>query len=643
MKLQSSTKYLLSTSSALVLSAAAMLSAAQPANASATSGLYLGGSTLASEAFRQIFDCYTGATVGTGTWTDGFTFASTVAPGNLPTTCTHASTVQGMYAGVGSGNGVRGFISNKPAQWYGGTVTPLTTGSTVIATPYPAAQPPFADNLNTTFGTYPYPRVDIGLSDSPLPTILTTVTFSFTPSTQWAFNGVSTSTTQITLNSATASASYTTTVYGAPIQIPAFEVNVAIPVNTSSLTVQSAITGAGTLPATQANQGAAIQLTTAQLCAIFSGLVKDWNDTATVVPYLNSTGVLQTGSPVATPAANFYSANVGNGHGTAVPYVTAPASLPINVVYRSDGSGTSFILQNYLHAVCPLLGGPVAADTYKYHAIFDNLVPSTNFSDLIAKITTARGSGPWNATTGTAAWVPASGSGGVASAVSDTSGTKAGRIGYVSADFTRPYTTTVAGVDAPYSAALQNEQLRATAVYIPNTVSTSALTFIAPTPAAADNAWNDTRLQQPATTWTYADYNIYGNTFTTTTTQGGVALFGQSVLPLTNVLNAYPLGGTTFLELYSCYNVQTDANRQTNLVNFLSWYMNAPAVAASVVQNAGFHLLNVNYAPNIVTEYLTSGQSNYISAAADTQSGGCSSVPNAGGLGSNKGAAGGAK
>src|SRR5215831_4086743 len=237
MKLQSTTKYLLGTSSALVLSAAALLSTAQPASAQANKGIYLGGSTLASEAFRQIFDCYTGTTVGN----DGFTFSSDFpGVGLLPTTCTVASTVQGMYAGVGSGNGVRGFVSNSPAEWYGGTVTPSATTNITIGTPFPAGQPPFVDSANSTnFGSYPYPRVDIGLSDSPLANVgttasFTTVAFSFDPSTNWASAGVTTSTTQITLNSTTQVATYSTAVYGKPIQVPAFEVNVAIPVNVNS-------------------------------------------------------------------------------------------------------------------------------------------------------------------------------------------------------------------------------------------------------------------------------------------------------------------------------------------------------------------------------------------------------------------------
>ncbi|WP_207771921.1 substrate-binding domain-containing protein, partial [Salmonella enterica] len=135
----------------------------------------------------------------------------------------------------------------------------------------------------------------IGLSDSPLAfvgtsTTLTTSSVSFNPTQSWTTTGGAL--TQITLNStSTASVAYNATVFGNPIQIPAFEVNVAIGVNTSSMTVYSAVAGTGATPGTQANQGAAIQLSTAQLCAIFTGLVTDWNDiTVGKIPYLNNAG-----------------------------------------------------------------------------------------------------------------------------------------------------------------------------------------------------------------------------------------------------------------------------------------------------------------------------------------------------------------
>ncbi len=642
MTTQSFAVRLLSTTSTLALSAAAFLaSLGTPASAQATSGIYAAGSTLASLVFRQIFDCYTGATVGG----DGVL---------LPTTCTVVSTVQGMVAGVGSGNGMRGYISNRPEQWFAGAITPTvtwvdllyrrgtiiinTTTNVAITTPFPAGQPPFVDSSNSTnFGNYPYPRLDIALSEAPLPwaaTSLTTTSFSFNPATGWSTAGGSI--TSITLNSTTQVATYATTVYGNPIQVPAFEINVAIAVNVNSpsfqINSQIKDVNGNIVP------GGAIQLTAGQLCAIFSGLVTDWNstnwytypNTPVTIPYLDHSGTQHT------TGFNYANGNI------LQPYSTT--SLPITVVYNVDESGESYILTNYLHAVCPLLD---PNNTYKYISIFapstagTKPLPSTSFADLITNIVAARGNGPWNATMG-AQWRRVVGSGGMAATIS-TGSAQAGYIGYVGANFTKPYAQTVSGagltnVEAPYSAALENESMRGD---VPNTTGTS-LTFIAPTPRAADAAWNDTRLQSPQTTWTWADYNIYNNTFTTTVTQDGVALFGQSVLPLTNRSGAYPLSGATFLDLYSCYNVQTDVTRQANLVNFLAWYMDSPLLVQKVVQNNGFHLLPVNYSSNIVTQYLIAGQPGYISAAKrGTQSGGCTSVPGGGGapgIGANGGA-----
>lgn len=625
MKMQSS-KYLLGTASVLALLAS---SAATPANAQkasvATNPLYFGGSTLASEAFRQIFDCYTGGIVGYGVgYTDGFAFTSSVGPGMLPTSCTVATTVNGLYAGVGSGNGVRGFIANNPLQWYGGSVTAGTTTTTFL----PAVQPSIIDYANTgtpvtKFGSYPYPRVDAGMSDSPLAfvgasTTLTTISFSFSPTQSWSTTGGALA--SITVGTS-AAATYNPSAYGAVIQVPAFEVNVAIAVNTQSLTVKSAVTGSGTLPATQANQGAAIQLTAAQLCAIFSGLVTDWsNTTPNNIPYLDSSGTQQL--------AAFNYANA-DSTGTLQPY--SSSSKTITVAYRSDGSGTSFILTNYLHNVCPLLD---SSDTYKYKSIFGATnLPSTSFSALISNVNSFR----TNGSTITGAWIGRSGSGGVASAISDDSA-DSGKIGYVSADFTRPYTTQIATgtttVGAPYSAALQNEQLRIAGTYVPNNTTTTSLTFIAPTPGGAFNAWGDTRLQTAAATWTWANFNIYNNTFVTNTTttqviQGGVNVSGLSVLPLTNVGNAYPLSGTTFLDLYSCYSVQADANRVTSLVNFLTWYFGASnSLLTGVMQNAGFNPVPSGYATVIRNKYLGNISTSRI-AAAGTANTGCSSATGA--------------
>src|SRR5262252_5061892 len=74
------------TSALVALSAAAIVGCATPSAAQITQGIYGGGSTLASEALRQLFDCYMGGLV----LSDGFTFTTlaTLKPGFLPKACT---------------------------------------------------------------------------------------------------------------------------------------------------------------------------------------------------------------------------------------------------------------------------------------------------------------------------------------------------------------------------------------------------------------------------------------------------------------------------------------------------------------------------------------------------------------------------
>lgn len=592
MKLQSSTK-LLGTASVLALLAS---SAATPANAAASNGLFFGGSTLASEAFRQIFDCYTGATVGASGWTDGFTFSSsfnptTPTPGLLPTTCTIVTSVQGMYAGVGSGNGLRGYISNKPSQWYGGTVTPPQTFSLTATSQqplFPSAQPPYVDTLNTTFGSYPYPRVDVGLGDSPLPATLaalTTASITFAPTTDW------TSLPTTVTASGSTNVSYNTSSWGQPIQLPAFEVPVAIPVNLS-FTPNSQVKSGGNIVA-----GGAIQLSGAQLCAIFSGLVTDWSS-STTIPTLD-----QNGNLVSQP---FYYTNVGNGIGTAAQYTTT--SAPIKVVYRSDGSGTSFILTNYLKAVCPLIDKNKTAN---YAAIFGATnLPSTSFGNLISNI---------NNTTITGTWVGATGSGGVQSGVANTSNS----IGYVSGDFVKPYAI---ASNAPNSASVQNEAQRIAGVYVPTTTTTTSPTFIPPTPTAVNNAWGDAALTPPSTTSTWGAYNVYGiNYAATEPTHGGVAVAGLSVLPLTARTGAYPLSGTTFLYLYSCYGNNTNGQ---NLINFLNWFYQKPTAnqAPNILRNNSFSPLVSTWQSRVQQGVLTAGSGVAIALASGGSKDGCTGV-----------------
>jgi ABC-type phosphate transport system substrate-binding protein len=613
------TENLRSGTSVLAISAVALIGASvlQPVFAQTTvHGLFGGGSTLASVSARDIFDCYA--------------IKPATDPYAVPTGCSPLTTLEGLYAGVGSGSGLRGFVSNNPNQLFNGN------GS------YPANPPVYVDSnypSNTpALNSYPYPRIDFGASDSPLPTNFTSGYTTTTYTVNWS--GVST---------ASGTATYSTGSWGAPIQLPLFEANVAVAVNlptsgTSGWTINSQ----NSVPT---SAGGAIQLSTAQICAIFSGLVTDWNSAA-AIPAINSSGNAITGEL-------FDSSNT-NATTAAGPYIPATSSAPINVVYRSDGSGTSYIFTNYLAAVCPQLD---PTDAKGYVSIFSaNSIttgtnyptyttlassfplPNTGFSNLISRIRAIKGA------TAVTNWVGTSGSDAVATNITST----VGNIGYLSNDFTAAYSGNSA---LPGSASVQNENLRINQVYHPGETGllSGAQNFIAPTPANADAAWAG--LTPPVTTSAFAQWSPYAQTYASGT-QGGVNLTGLPILPLYNNTSkpAYPLSGTTFVFLYSCYGNGQDgtagATRVTDLTNWLSWFIGgsqpttltagtpststrtAPKYDSNVglvLTNSGFNTLPETWAVNIQSEYVTNSglasvHPNAITAISSGANRGCTGV-----------------
>lgn len=639
---------LLGTASVAALSAAAMIGMAEPVAAQSAdpTPIFGGGTTLSSLALRQIFDCYAGAVVAN----DGNTFSPSFtteapSPNLLPTTCTSVATaVEGLFAAVGSGNGQRAYIANDPDELFRGN--PAHAPALVSR---PSANPPFVDAGSATFATYPYPQIDFGASDSPLAAAvasLTTVSFgNFIPSTDWQH-------ARAILAFSSTSAAYSTAGYGNPIQVPALEVPVAVAVNTTNSssgvtwTVQSALS-----PNTQA--GGAIQLSAAQLCAIFSGTVTDWSDTTTEIPYLDKTGAQQL---------QFFSDDNTNGTLAAIAYTSG--SLPIKVVYRTDDSGTSYILTNYLANFCPLLD---PAGTYNYQAIFTGVgvthhgtvsttpnLPSGTFANLIENIRAVRHAEKDH---DKLRWVEAGSSNQEALEVG-TDSAHAGRVGYLAAEFTQPYATSVTEeingrvftAPAPLSASLQSQNDRVIGVYHPGTVvGGKAQNFVAPTPANAETAWRSLTL--PSQTATYSGWNIYSQVFPANTTIGGVNYGGLSVIGDPTRPSAYPITGATFLEVYSCYS-DPAGTRVPALKNWLAWFFGGsqtglqpynPATSsasspgydpdvAAVIRNNGFHEIDPAWAERIQGVYLLPGADGGLPSAiaafnpSGTQVDGCTGV-----------------
>ncbi len=598
---QLSSKSLSASVSVLALSVTAVIGSAsvQPAVAqTGADGIYGGGSSLVSLAMRQIMDCY----------------GNPVFPGSV--SC-GVSSATGLYAAVGSGNGFRGFISNNPSQF---NLAYDSSGNVVT----PATPPPFEDIMSglADFNSYPYPRVDFGASDSPLAitspaTTLTTASFSFTPTNGWIVAGV----TQAVASAAAPTAVYNSTSWGEPLQLPLVEAPVAIAINTNGVGGVSWNVKSKT---STRQAGGAIQLTTAQICAIFSGTVTDWNSTAPIAA-LNAAG--------AVVSQAFNDANIGSGGsgapGTAAPYVNG--SLPIVVVFRNDSSGTSFILTNYLKSACPQLTN----GTNKYDVIFGKTnstyvglpsLPNNAFANLRTRIQIVTGNTTSN-------WVPADLSQGVAASINNvaTSGatTYAGRIGYLSADFTYPYQLNSLVTYTPDSASVQNEDQRVAGTLLPASTSGGANppTFIAPTPASADAAFQVlTGADIPTVSSAWSDWNLYGKNYPTTTIYGGVNISGVSKLGLpANVAGtspnptaaAYPIVGSAYAALYSCYSTAADAGRVVNVKTFFDWYYAPdqvspplPSVPATILANNGFSALGTTLRANAASVIATIDEGN---------------------------------
>ncbi|MBY6243304.1 substrate-binding domain-containing protein [Methylosinus sp. Sm6] len=618
-----------------LLALSTVLIIAQPAHA--TDGLFGGGSTLASIAQRQSGDCF----IGVG-----------IAPNTVSTLCATYTTVTThdlleLYAGAGSGAGLRGYISNDPKQLFRGSVN---TGTASQSVQLPADPPKFLDSARSApFNAYPYPRLDFGASDSPLPSNLVsttgtygTYTYNATPAANWAL-GTTTTSVAVTRANTTSTVAFSTASFGQPIQLPLFEAGVAVAVNLPAVNASTGTFTSGTTTWTIKSQfsttaaGGRIQLSTAQVCAIFSGLVKKWDSTDTI-PYLKSDGT--------TGVEDFRAANTwhkdavspavpGTGGGTAyfADTATQPTSVPITIVYRSDSSGTSYIFTNYLKTVCPLLD---PADYYGYKSIFGTTaLPDNSFQKLIDKVTSfVPGTRPAHSLT----LVGASGSDAVAAAVGQ-SAANYGRIGYLSNDFVAPYnpvTTT-----RPHAASIQDDFQRWAGVYHPGqsgvtsttTTVTAPQNFIAAIPSSTNLAF--AVLTAPTVSSTWVDYNIYAQAFPTLTYLPGsgtsVSITGLSKLPLAPAAGAYPIVGTAYGYVYSCYGNGRDgvaaATRVTDLVNYLNWYY-TDIKSQSIVTTNGFNPLPAAWTTPIRNAYLgvgsTSGQ--WITARSTGAIQGCTSV-----------------
>ncbi|MBR0897689.1 hypothetical protein JQ616_22285 [Bradyrhizobium tropiciagri] len=256
-------------------------------------------------------------------------------------------------------------------------------------------------------------------------------------------------------------------------------------------------------------------------------------------------------------------------------------------------------------------------------------------------------------------WISASGSNHEALKIG-TDPRFAGRIGYLSADYTQPYAQTVteeiAGTTitaaAPLSASVQNERLRLLGVYHPGQAGNTgkAQNFVPPTPTNAQQAFAN--LNAPDISSSYDAWNLYAQVYPAGTVLGGVTDDGLSVIGIpTQSQIDYPITGASFISVYSCYS-DAAGTRVPAVKSWLAWFFGGSVTGlpdynpstsnadnpgydpnvAKIIRNNGFHELDGVWANNILNAYLTSsaagGSPTAIAAysSSGTQTDGCTGV-----------------
>jgi ABC-type phosphate transport system substrate-binding protein len=229
------------------------------------------------------------------------------------------------------------------------------------------------------------------------------------------------------------------------------------------------------------------------------------------------------------------------------------------VAYRSDGSGTSFLLTNHLSAVCTS-SNTAAGITFTATTTFASIFP-------------ANGSGGYNTP---ANFVGASGSGGVASYLAgcSSSGAVANGIGYLSPDFTT--------VDPDSSATLTCAN---------NTVEKSPL--VVASVAIGDKSYLPTYKEVQLG----LDHVVLGTNKTPPSTAAEAANPALWVPLVQTVSEGYPIVGYTTFDFAQCYS---NASVTKNVKLFLTDHYRKSAYA-TVQNNNGFLTLLQTKATTFVT------------------------------------------
>ena len=296
------------------------------------------------------------------------------------------------------------------------------------------------------------------------------------------------------------------------VQIPGIVTAIAVPFNPAPHWNPKGASVAGA--------SSKVQLSINTLCGIFTGVIKTWSH----------------------PAITKDNGGVVLGTGT------------ITVVYRNDGSGTTFLFTNALLNQC----GTAAHKTKSQYRVpaqwlTDNGI-TANASAPFYKSGTSFFINVFNAGHLPANFYNNSAQSGVTGGASGSGGLKAailgttGSIGYVSPDFVKPVDTS--GPDAANLQTYATFNAGTTPVYkaptAPNAVPIMASTKPPSFPNAAANPLN----------W-------------------------GAVNPTPTATTAYPIGGFSFIDLHRCYTSAADVAAlvsKTGKYGYLTWYYGPSSV-----------------------------------------------------------------
>jgi ABC-type phosphate transport system substrate-binding protein len=409
----------------------------------------------------------------------------------------YRSDVAPLYVGVGSGNALKAWQTHDASQF-----TRPTGGS--ARTP---DRPPVPST--TAYGTFYGTGVGASWTPSSAGPDFPKVSFIGSDDPLTATN-ISTYNTN-------------SNGWGAPIQVPGFVGTVAAAFNQASGTWTEKGKDLHTSGASSK-----VQFSPNTLCGLFTGAISDWSDNEIKVDNANT--------------------QLGSG--------------AIHIVYRSDGSGTTFIFTNALIHQCGSQTNPRAGITHPIpdQWLADNGIANTaglgadnignSNNNFFININTA-GHIPAN-------FVGASGNGGIKTTIN----ANAGYAGYLSVDFTKNgnWNSTLGQVVPFDSTGPKAANLQTWYSFVNSGLVAPKFVVAGPKAGTA----NMGAIKAPLFTAASCDAAHATGKAPGLLSSDGICAHNPLnwgvVNPLPLATAAYPIGGFTFLDMYTCYASATDVN-----------------------------------------------------------------------------------